>query len=88
MLRTLGGATPSATICKRLFSWRDVERLPDLERLALEHLPDGELVSALDARRGKGRGDYPVRAVWRALAPPHRHVPQPVPSTRSKTTRP
>ena len=59
-----------ATADSMLFSWRDVERLPDLERLALalEHLPDGELVSALEARRGKGRDDYPVRAMWRALA--------------------
>ena len=52
-----------------LFSWSDVERLPDLRRLdlALECLPDGELVAALEARRGKGRDDYPVRAMWRAL---------------------
>ena len=59
-----------ATADSMFFSWRDVERLPDLERLALalEHLPDGELVSALEARRGKGRDDYPVRAMWRALA--------------------
>ena len=58
-----------ATADSMLFSWNDVERLPDLERLhlALERLPDGDLVSALEARRGKGRDDYPVRAMWRAL---------------------
>ena len=52
-----------------LFSWADVERLPDLERLGfvLEQLPDGGVVSALEAWRGRGRGDYPVRAMWRAL---------------------
>ena len=38
-----------ATADGMLFSWKDVERLPDLERLALalDRLPDGELVSAL-----------------------------------------
>ena len=58
-----------ATADSMLFSWNDVERLPDLERLdlALEQLPDGELVSALETRRGRGRDDYPVRAMWRAL---------------------
>ena len=52
-----------------LFSWNDVERLPDLRRLdmALAEMPDGDLVAALEARRGKGRDDYPVRAMWRAL---------------------
>ena len=40
-----------ATADSMLFSWKDVERLPDLERLALalDRLPDGELVSALVA---------------------------------------
>ena len=49
------------------FSWRDAESLPDLERLrlVLEVLPDGEIVTALEA--GRGRNDYPVRAMWRAL---------------------
>ena len=53
-----------ATAESMLFSWSDVERLPDLERLdlALDRLPDEELVSALEARRGRGRDDYPVRA--------------------------
>jgi len=37
-----------------LFSWDAVERLPDLRCLsmALEHLPDAELVAALEERRG------------------------------------
>ena len=58
-----------ATADSMLFSWADVERLPDLERLdlALDRLPDEGLVAALVARRGKGRDDCPVRAMWRAL---------------------
>ncbi len=51
------------------FSWRSVEGLPDLARLrvVLEVLPDEEVVAALEAGRGRGRNDYPVRAMWRAL---------------------
>ena len=58
-----------ATAEKLPFSWRDVEGLPDLARLrlVLEALPDGEIVAALEAARGRGRNDYPVRAMWRAL---------------------
>ena len=52
-----------------LFSWDDVERLPELKRLGfvLDNLPDGDLVAALEARRGRGRDEYPVSAMWRAL---------------------
>ena len=52
-----------------LFSWSDVERRPELERLetVLEALPDEELLRALEQRRGRGRDDYPIRAMWRAL---------------------
>ena len=51
------------------FSWHHVESLPNLERLrlVLDTLPDGEIMAALDARRGRGRNDHPVRAMWRAL---------------------
>ena len=54
---------------RRLFSWSEVERLPELERLelVLKALPDEELLSALEQRRGRGRDDYPIRAMWRAL---------------------
>ena len=50
-------------------SWQAVESLPDLERLCLvlDTLPDEEIVAALEARRGRGRNDYPVRSMWRAL---------------------
>ena len=58
-----------ATASKLPFSWCDVEGLPDLERLRLvfEVLPDEGIVAALEAGRGRGRNDYPVRALWRAL---------------------
>lgn len=58
-----------ATEGSLLFSWADVERLPDLERLGfvLDQLPDEGIVSALEAKRGRGRCEYPVRAMWRAL---------------------
>ena len=44
-----------------LFSWADVDELPDLRRLALvlEALPDE--ASQLEKKRGRGRDDYPVR---------------------------
>ena len=52
-----------------LFSWSDVERRPELERLemVLKALPDEDLLRALEQRRGRGRDDYPIRAMWRAL---------------------
>ena len=58
-----------ATADTVLFSWSDVEQLPELRRLelVLEALPDEELVASLEAARGRGRDDYPVRAMWRAV---------------------
>lgn len=58
-------AAPGGSV---LFSWGDVERLPDLARLwlALDNLPDDDLVAELERVRGHGRDDYPVRAMWRA----------------------
>ena len=52
-----------------LFSWSEVEKLPELRRLemVLDALPDEELLSSLEAVRGRGRDDYPVRAMWRAV---------------------
>ncbi len=54
---------------KLLFSWDDVDSLPDMRRLrlVLDHLPDDPVIEALRARRGRGRDDYPVEAMWRAL---------------------
>ena len=53
----------------RLFSWEDVESCSDLDRLslALDYLPDDALMQALEARRAKGRDDYPVQAMWNAV---------------------
>jgi len=54
---------------QQLFGWEDIERLGDLERLRLvvEHLPDESLMRALEQQRGRGRDDYPVRAVWNSI---------------------
>ena len=54
---------------KSLFSWKEIEALGDLERLrlVLAYLPDEPLMQVLEAERGKGRDDYPVRAVWNSL---------------------
>jgi hypothetical protein len=52
-----------------LFSWDALEGCCDLDRLKLvrDHLPDERLVRYLEAMRGHGRDDYPVRAMWNAL---------------------
>lgn len=52
-----------------LFVWSEIEELGDLERLRLviEYIPDEELMRKLEAERGKGRDDYPVRAVWNSI---------------------
>ncbi len=53
-----------------LFVWDDeIENLGDLERLRLviEYIPDEELMQMLEKQRGKGRNDYPVRAMWNSI---------------------
>lgn len=53
-----------------LFVWDDeIENLGDLERLRLviEYIPDEELMQMLEKQRGKGRDDYPVRAMWNSI---------------------
>ena len=54
---------------KKLFGWREVEELGDLERLllVLESMPDEELVRTMERERFRGRDDYPVRAVWNSI---------------------
>jgi hypothetical protein len=54
---------------RRLFSWKDVENLGDLERLelVLRNIPDEGLMRLLEAERGRGRDDYPIRAVWNSV---------------------
>ena len=61
-----------ATIIKPyLFSWVDVEARSrsDLDRFYLvrDNLPDEKIVMELEARRGKGRDEFPVRAMWNAI---------------------
>lgn len=52
-----------------LFSWKNVESNSDLDRLrlVLESLSDEALMVKLEGERGKGRDDYPVRAVWNSI---------------------
>jgi hypothetical protein len=54
---------------KALFEWNAVEDIGDLIRLrfVLDNLPDEPLMYALEHRRGRGRDDYPIRAVWNSL---------------------
>ena len=51
------------------FSWQQVDRLSDLNRLrlVLDSLPDSDIINALSAMRANGRNEYPVAAMWRAL---------------------
>ncbi|MFP4028631.1 MAG: transposase [Candidatus Brocadiia bacterium] len=53
----------------RLFCWEDVENLGDLQRLrlVLKAIPDEPLMQTLEAERGKGRNDYPVRPMWNSV---------------------
>ena len=52
-----------------LFCWEDVENLGDLERLklVLDVLPDEPLMRKMERERGKGRDDYPIRAMWNSV---------------------
>jgi hypothetical protein len=47
----------------------EIEILGDLERLqlALEGMDDEALMRRLEAKRGKGRNDYPVRVLWNLI---------------------
>lgn len=52
-----------------LFSWEEIDALDDLHRLrlVLGALPDEALMRHLERDRGRGRDDYPVRAMWNSL---------------------
>ena len=39
----------------------------DRLRIVLEHVPDEKLMLKLEFERGRGRDDYPVRAVWNSI---------------------
>jgi hypothetical protein len=65
-----GGGHPMAIIAqKKLFGWKEIEDLGDLERLylVLNYLPDEKLMRILEEERDKGRDTYPVRAVWNSI---------------------
>lgn len=64
------GKTAMATIPQiALFTWKEIEHLGDLSRLklVLESMPDESLMRKLEAKRGNGRDDYPIRAIWNSL---------------------
>ncbi len=52
-----------------LFSWKEIEAASDLVRLemVLSVIPDEPFMRLLEERRGRGRNDDPVRAMWNAL---------------------
>ncbi|HZJ99056.1 MAG TPA: transposase, partial [Tissierellaceae bacterium] len=52
-----------------LFVWSEIENLGDLERLrlVLEYMPDELLMQDLEKERGKGRDDFPDRAMWNSI---------------------
>jgi hypothetical protein len=52
-----------------LFCWKDVDAESDLRRLRvlLEAIPDEPLMVELEGHRGRGRNDYPVRAMWNSI---------------------
>jgi len=52
-----------------LFTWQSVESRSDLDRLrlVLGSLADEELMVKLERQRGRGRDDYPVRAMWNSV---------------------
>ena len=54
---------------QRLFSWNTVESSSDLDRLRMvfSAIPDEDLMQAMEAARGKGRDDYPVRVMWNSV---------------------
>jgi hypothetical protein len=49
-----------------LFAWARLEDHPQLSTLRklLEILPDQTLIEGLEAARGKGRDDFPIRVLW------------------------
>lgn len=55
----------------QLFRWNEIDTASDLDRLKLVlaalSLVDESLVGYLEAKRGKGRDDYPIRPMWNAL---------------------
>lgn len=64
------GDVPLAKIIQqKIFSWKDVEKSSEIERLrmVIEEIPDEELMKALESERKGKRDDYPIRAVWNSI---------------------
>ncbi|GAW32790.1 hypothetical protein JDF658_25550, partial [Carboxydocella sp. JDF658] len=67
---TQGGMPVMAIIPQiKLFEWTEIQTIGDLVRLrlVLDYMPDEELMRTLERSRGKGRNDYPVRAIWNSI---------------------
>ncbi|MBI4874192.1 MAG: transposase, partial [Acidobacteria bacterium] len=65
-----GRTCPTAIIPQAsLFHWSQIDAASDLDRLALvlEAIPDEALMHLLEQARGRGRDEYPIRAVWNSL---------------------
>ena len=58
-----------AKISQKTFSWKELEKKDDLERLelTLKNLPDEELMQSLEKERKNGRNDYPIRSLWNSI---------------------
>jgi hypothetical protein len=58
-----------ANIQRSVFTWKEIDTASDLDRLrlVLGTVQDEDLMRALEARRGNGRNEYPVRAVWNSV---------------------
>ncbi len=56
-------------IAAALFNWDAVEAHSDLNLsfLVRINLQDGELIAALETKRGLGRDDFPLIPVWNAI---------------------
>lgn len=56
-------------IQQKIFSWKDIERSGELERLrmVIEVIPDEGLMKDLEVERKGRRDDYPIRAVWNSI---------------------
>lgn len=56
-------------IQQKIFSWKDVEKSREIERLlmVIETMPDEELMKELETERKGRRDDYPIRAVWNSI---------------------
>lgn len=72
-----------------LFTWQSVQSRSDLDRLrlVLESLADEELMVKLERQRGRGRDDYPVRAMWNSVLAGIVFEPESIESLRRELSR-